>query len=102
MAEKPDDLTGRLAATLTPAFDDLSRFFTSRVAVGAALTAAAIIGHIASLIWQRTQPQAPAATEEAPAAAEPQEQPDYAVDEGFATSGGDELPSIGPRGVPQP
>jgi hypothetical protein len=34
-------------------------------------------------------------------AQEPQVQPDYAVHEGFATSGGDELPSIGPGGVPQ-
>ncbi len=34
-------------------------------------------------------------------AQEPQEQPDFAAHEGFATSGGDELPSIGPCGVPQ-
>jgi len=35
-------------------------------------------------------------------AQEREEQPDYAVHEGFATpSGRDELPSIGPGGVPQ-
>ena len=30
-----------------------------------------------------------------------QEQPDHAVDEGFATSGRDEPPAIGPGDVPQ-
>ncbi len=86
---------------LYPTVDDLSRVFTIIVAVGAALAAAAIIGHIASFIWQRIHTQAAAPTQEDLPVGEPEEQPGYAVDEGFATSGGGELPSIGPGGVPQ-
>jgi hypothetical protein len=89
------------AAALHPTVDDLSRLFTIIVAAGALFVAAAMIGHVASLIWQRTRSQAPEPTEEALPVDEPEEQPDYAVDEGFVASGGDELPSIGPGGVPQ-
>jgi type IV secretory pathway VirB2 component (pilin) len=89
------------AEALYPTVDDLSRLFAIIVAVGAALIAAAIIAHIASLVWQRTHPQASESVEDEPPAGEPEEQPDYAADEGFVTSGGDELPSIGPSGVPQ-
>ena len=103
-ADVRDDEGGVFPAAteaLYPTVDDLSRLFMIIVAVGAALTAAAIIGHIASLIWPRARPQAPAPTEEELPVGEPQEQPDYAAHEGFATSGGDGLPSIGPRDVPQ-
>jgi hypothetical protein len=89
------------AEALYPTVDDLSRLFTIVVAVGAALTAAAIIGHIASLIWRRTHLQTSESSEDEASPGEPEEQPDYAVDEGFVASGGDELPSIGPGGVPQ-
>jgi hypothetical protein len=96
-----DGMFAGAAAALYPTVDDLSRLFTIVVAAGAALVAAAIIGHVASLIWRRTRSQAPAPPEEALPVDEPEEQPDYAVDEGFVASGGDELPSIGPGGVPQ-
>ena len=96
-----DGMFPTAAEALYPTVDDLSHLFTIIVAVGAALAAGAIIGHIASLIWQRAHPQVPARSEEKPPVDEPEEQPDYAVDEGSATSDGDELPSIGPSGVPQ-
>ncbi len=104
-ADVRDDADGTFSAAaeaLYPTIDDLSRLFAIIVAVGAALAVAAIIGNITSLIWQRAQPQAPAPGDEEPPAGEPPEQPDYAAHEGFATSGGDELPSIGPHGAPQP
>jgi len=63
------------AEALYPTVDDLSRLFTIIAAVGAALAAAAIIGHIASLIWQRTHPQAPAGSEEELPVSEPEEAP---------------------------
>jgi len=95
------DLFPAAAEALHPTVNDLSRLFTILVAVGAALAATAIIGHIASLIWQRTRRQAAAGSGEEPPLSEPEKQQDYAVDEGFVTSSGDELPSIGPGGVPQ-
>ena len=101
MAEKPDDLTGRLAATLTPAFDDLSRTFLVLAAVGAALTAAAIIGHIAT--WAITRSRTGQPESEADAIAEPATEPlapEPAMDE-EPPAQGDEFPSIGPGGVPQ-
>jgi hypothetical protein len=99
--DNEEGMFGGAAEALYPTVDDLSRLFTIIVAAGALIVAAAIIGHVASLTRQRTGSQAPAATEEAPPADEPEEEPDYALDEGFATSGGDGLPSIGPGGVPQ-
>lgn len=89
------------AEALYPTMDDLSRLFTIIVAAGALLVAAAIIGHVASLIRQRTRSQASESSEDEASPGEPEEQPDYAVDAGFATSGGDGLPSIDPGGVPQ-
>ena len=85
------------AAALHPTVDDLSRLFAIVVAAGALLVAAAVIGHVASLIWRRTRSQPAASSEEAL----PVDESDYAVDEGLVASGGDELPSIGPGGVPQ-
>jgi hypothetical protein len=104
LADAKDDGEGTFAGAaeaLYPTAGDLFRLFTIIVVAGAALVAAAIIGHIASLIRQRTRSQAPAPTEEALPVGEPEKQPDYALDEGFASSGGDELPSVGPSGVPQ-
>jgi len=105
MAEKPDDLTGRLAATLTPAFDDLSRTFLVLAAVGGATAALAVVGHIATWAIARSRTGQPE-TEvdaEADAVAEPATEPfalEPAMDE-EPPAQGDELPSIGPGGVPQ-
>jgi hypothetical protein len=103
-ADVRDDGEGMFAGAaeaLYPTVDDLSRLFTIIVAAGALLVAAAIIGHVASLIWQRTHLQASETSEDEASPGEPEEQPDDRMDEGFVASGGDELPSIGPSGVPQ-
>lgn len=89
------------ARSLYPTIDDLSRLFTIIFVTGAALAATAVIGRIAFLIWQGSQAQAPSLSEEESPVGEPEEQPDYAADEGLTTSGGGEFPSTGPRGVPQ-
>lgn len=104
LADVGEDEGGVLPAaarSLSPTIDDLSRLFTIIFVVGAALAAAAVIGRIASLIWQGTQARAPAPGEEESPLGEPEEQPDYAADEGLTASGGAEFPSVGPRGVPQ-
>jgi hypothetical protein len=96
MAEKPDDLTSRLAVALTPVLDDLSRDFLVLAAVGGATAALAVIGHIATLAIARSragQPEAEADVEAEPAAEPP-------VDE-EPPAQGDEFPSIGRGGVPQ-
>jgi hypothetical protein len=101
MAEKPDDLTGRLAATLTPAFDDLSRTFLVLAAVGGATATLAVIGHIAT--WAITRSRTGQPESEADAIAEPATEPlapEPAMDE-EPPAQGDEFPSIGPGGVPQ-
>jgi hypothetical protein len=104
LADAKDDGEGTFAGAaeaLYPTAGDLSRVFTIIVVAGALLVTAAIIGHVASLIRQRTHAQAAADSEDELAVGEPEKQPDYALDEGFASSGGDELPSVGPSGVPQ-
>jgi len=101
MSDQPDDLTGRLAATLTPALDDLSRTFLVLAAVGGATAALAVVGHIATWAIARSragQPEAEADVEAEPAS-EPLA-PEPAMDE-EPPAQGDEFPSIGPGGVPQ-
>lgn len=103
LADVGEDEKGVLPAaarSLSPTIDDLSRLFTIIFVIGAALAATAVIGRLASLIWRGTRAGAPAPGEDESPGREPEEQPDYAADEGPGGGGG-EFPSIGPRGVPQ-
>lgn len=103
-ADARDEGEGMLpgaAEALYSTVDDVSRLFTIIAVIGAVLITAAIIGHVASIMWLRGQPQTAAPSEEEPPAAEPEEQPEPAEDEGDAAADADGVPYIRPSGVPQ-
>lgn len=95
-----DGINGTLAEPLSPMAGDVSTTFLWLLALGVALVLAAVSGHIGFALWHRFRPTPTPGEEETPPPDEP-EQPGYVADEGATASGGDELPSIGPGGVPQ-
>jgi hypothetical protein len=96
----PDGIEGALAEALAPMAGDVSTTFLWLLALGVALVLAAVAGHIGFALWHRFRPTPTLGEEETPPPDEPK-QPDYLADKGATASGGDELPSIGPGGVPQ-
>ncbi|KKL54963.1 hypothetical protein LCGC14_2260150, partial [marine sediment metagenome] len=95
-----DGINGALAEPLSPMAGDVSTTFLWLLALGVALVLAAVAGHIGFALWRRLRPTPTRGEEETPPPDEPK-QPDSVADEGATASGGDELPSIGPGGVPQ-
>lgn len=96
-----DGMNASLAQALSPTAGDVSSAFLRLFIVGLVLVLVAVAAHISFALWHRLRPTPVPADGETAPFSEPEEQPEYAVDEGFATSGGGELPSIGPGGVPQ-
>ncbi|MCH8065191.1 MAG: hypothetical protein IIC90_05125 [Chloroflexi bacterium] len=95
-----DGVEGALAEALAPMAGELSTTFLWLLALGVALVLASVAGHIGFALWHRSRPTPTRGQEETPPPDEP-EQPNSLADEGATASGGDEFPSIGPRGVPQ-
>ncbi len=97
----PDGIEGALAEALSPVAGGVASDFLMLLILGIVLTVAAVVGHIAFALWRRFRSTPAPTDEEARPVGEPEEQPGYTVGEGLAQSGGDELPDIGPGGVPQ-